>query len=124
LLLISDGADTASDASLRDVRSALLRSDAFVYAIAIAPRESQPINTEVNPVALREITDASGGRTEIVRDAADLVSATASIAEELNHQYVLGYYSPHAPDGKYHAIRVRVRDPSYRVRTRSGYVAE
>ena len=35
LLIISDGADTASDATLRDVRSALLRSDAFVYAIAI-----------------------------------------------------------------------------------------
>src|SRR5207247_1551819 len=41
LLLISDGADTASNASIRDVRSALLRSDAFVYAIAIDPPESQ-----------------------------------------------------------------------------------
>ena len=124
LLLISDGADTASDATLRDVRSALLRSDAFVYAIAISPPESQPINTEVNPAALREITDASGGRTEIVHHTADLVAATSSIAEELNHQYVLGYYSPHGPDGKYHAIRVRLRSPGYRVRARSGYVAE
>ena len=35
LLIISDGADTASNATLRDVRSALLRSEAFVYAIAI-----------------------------------------------------------------------------------------
>ena len=37
LLIISDGADTASDAALRDVRSALVRSDAFVYAIAVDP---------------------------------------------------------------------------------------
>jgi VWFA-related protein len=35
LVIISDGADTASDAALRDVRSALLRTDAFVYAVAI-----------------------------------------------------------------------------------------
>ena len=40
VLIISDGADTASDASLRDVRSALVRSDAFVYAIAIDPRRT------------------------------------------------------------------------------------
>ena len=37
LVVISDGADTASDASLREVRTSLLRSDAFVYAIAIDP---------------------------------------------------------------------------------------
>jgi hypothetical protein len=43
LVLISDGADTASDATLRDIRSALLRSDAFVYAIAIDSPERQPI---------------------------------------------------------------------------------
>src|SRR5438552_2956587 len=35
LLVISDGADTASTTTPREVRSALLRSDAFVYAIAI-----------------------------------------------------------------------------------------
>ena len=32
LVIISDGADTASDASLRDLHSALSRSDVFVYA--------------------------------------------------------------------------------------------
>jgi VWFA-related protein len=98
LLLISDGADTASDAALRHVRSALVLSDAFAYAIAINPPGSQPINTQVNPSALREITDGSGGCTEIVQDTADLVAATSSIAEELNHQYVLGYNAPHGPD--------------------------
>ena len=62
IVLISDGADTASDANVRDVRSALLRSDAFVYAIAIdPPADTRPINARVNPYALREITDDSGG---------------------------------------------------------------
>ena len=66
ILIVSDGADTASDATLREVHSALLRSDAFAYAIAIDSPERQPINTRVNPTALREITDTSGGRTEVV----------------------------------------------------------
>jgi VWFA-related protein len=126
LLVISDGADTASTAGLRDVRAALLRSDVFIYAIAIDSPERQPINTRVNAEALREITGESGGRTEIVRSSSDLVEATARIAEELNSQYVLGYTSPRGADNKYHSIRVRIRAPGgaeYRVRSRSGYIA-
>jgi Ca-activated chloride channel homolog len=124
IVLISDGADTASDAHVRDVRSALLRSDAFVYAIAIdPPADTRPINARVNPYALGEITDDSGGRTQVVHDSADLGAATARIAEELNHQYVLAYTSPRRPDGQYHSLRVRVTRPGHRVRSRRGYVA-
>jgi Ca-activated chloride channel homolog len=123
LLLISDGADTASDHTLADVRAALVRSDAFTYAIAIDPPERRPINTAVNVAALRDVTDHSGGHTEVVRSSADLLTATSAIAEELNSQYVLGYNSPRGPDGDYHSIRVRVAGAGYRVSTRNGYVA-
>ena len=40
----------------------------------------------VNVNALREITDDSGGRTEIVRSGRDLDPATANIADELSRQ--------------------------------------
>jgi len=123
LLVISDGADTASTATIRDVRSALHRSDAFVYAIAIDSPERQAINTRVNPQALREITAESGGRTEVVQNTSELNEATARIAEELNSQYVLGYTSPRGADGQFHSIRVRVPGAEYRVRARTGYVA-
>jgi len=123
LLLVSDGADTASSATLRQVRSALLRSDAFVYAVAIDSPERQPINTRVNATTLREITDDSGGRTEVVHNTAELIAATARIAEELNHQYVLGYTSTRGADGQYHSIRVRVHGSDYKVRARNGYLA-
>ncbi len=43
----------------------------------------------VNIVALRDMTDDSGGRTEIVRWARDIEPATASIADELSKQYYL-----------------------------------
>ena len=123
LVVISDGADTASDTTLRNLRTALQRSDAFVYAIAIDSPQPQPINTRVNPMALGDITNPTGGHTEVVRDSADLAGATARIAEELNSQYVLGYASPRASDGQYHSIRVRVNREGYRVRARNGYVA-
>lgn len=123
ILLISDGADSASDAEFGDLRSAMLRTDAFAYAIAIDPPDGRPINGQVNPTTLRGITDTSGGRTEVVQDNEGLLEATASIADELNHQYMLGYNSPHAADGEYHSIRLRVPVGEYRVRARTGYVA-
>ncbi len=123
ILVISDGADTASTATLRELRPALRRSDAFVYAIAIDSPDRQPINTRVNPAALREITAQSGGRTEIVESSAQLAGAAASIAEELNSQYVLGYTPPRGADGQFHSLRVRIAGSNDRVRARHGYVA-
>jgi hypothetical protein len=59
----------------------------------------------------------------LVHDTADLDTATARIADELNKQYLLGYVSSRAPDGRYHSIRVHAVNPAYRVHARNGYVA-
>ena len=80
-------------------------------------------NDRLNVAALREMTDDSGGRTEIVRDFRDLDPAVAGIADELSQQYYLGYPSAGLKDGRWHTIRVVVRDPSLTVRARKGYVA-
>jgi VWFA-related protein len=77
----------------------------------------------VNVAALRDITDDSGGRTEIIRQPRDLDPVTAGIADELSKQYYLGYPAPGTKDGRWHVIRVEVRNPSYHVRARTGYVA-
>jgi hypothetical protein len=77
----------------------------------------------VNVAALRDLTDDSGGRTEIIRNTRDLDPATAGIADELSKQYYLGYSASGERDGRWHTIRVEVRNPSYQVRARKGYVA-
>ena len=77
----------------------------------------------VNADALRQITDDTGGRTEIVRGFGDLDGATARIADELSRQYYLGYVSSGKKDGRWHAIRVEVRDRRLGVRARRGYIA-
>ena len=48
----------------------------------------------VNESALREITDDSGGRTEIIETGRDLDPATTGIADELTKQYFLGTRPP------------------------------
>ena len=77
----------------------------------------------VNASALRDLTDYSGGRTEIIRNPRDLDPATAGIADELSRQYFLGYPSPGHADGQWHSIEVEVKNTRYRVRARRGYIA-
>jgi len=86
-------------------------------------RGLSPCSDPVNVSALRDLTDDSGGRTEIIRDSRDLNPATANIADELSKQYYLGYPSNGKNDGRWHAIKVEVRNRTYRVRARRGYVA-
>jgi VWFA-related protein len=84
---------------------------------------ARSLKDPVNLDALHEITDDSGGRTELVRDPRDLDPTTVRIADELSKQYFLGYTSPGKQDGRWHSIRVEVRDHSLRVRARRGYMA-
>jgi Ca-activated chloride channel homolog len=77
----------------------------------------------VNESALRELTDDSGGRTEIVETTRDLDSITTGIADELTKQYFLGYPAAAQKDGQWHSIRVEVKSGRYQVRARRGYVA-
>lgn len=86
-------------------------------------RTVRTTDDRVNLHALREITDDSGGRTEVVRSGRDLDAATANIADELSQQYYIGYSSTTKKDGRWHSIRVEARDKSLRVRARRGYIA-
>jgi VWFA-related protein len=88
-----------------------------------SPRGDIRCSDPVDVMALRDLTDDSGGRTELVRAVRDLDPATAGIADELSKQYYLGYPSTGKKDGRWHTIRVEVRNKTYRVRARRGYVA-
>ena len=151
VVLISDGNDMDSRHDIRDVRRLVRETDVLVYAVGIdgeeesmrasprgrrrqrsprwvlpqrSPRTATAGRGEtLNASALREITDASGGRMEVVRGAPDLDAATAAIADELSKQYYLGYTSPGRKDGRWRSIRVEVRNRSLRVRARDGYTA-
>ncbi len=86
-------------------------------------RWSRGCTESVDVKALRNMTDDSGGRTEVVNDPSGLNAATAAIADELRQQYYLGYLSSEKKDGRWHTIRVEVRNRHYRIRARRGYIA-
>jgi Ca-activated chloride channel homolog len=134
LLLITDG--NATDGWLQPratanwpykARVALQRSEALLYAVGIDSPPADRINPEmakpVDAATLQRFTDATGGYTEIVKSSADLVQAVRRISDELKQQYLLGYESNKAHDGRLHAIRVEVRRSGCRVRARRVFLA-
>jgi Ca-activated chloride channel family protein len=121
IVLVSDGADTASDTTPTLLKQRLNRSDVFLYAIGIDSRDARN-STRINPFTLQELTSQGGGYTEIIRSTEELGPATERIAEELNNQYMLGYTPTKRPDGRYHTVRVKVANETYRVRARRGVV--
>ena len=119
LLIISDGHDRGSDTSVKRLKEIIRSMDTMVYALAVGAR-----GTRIEAGKLREFTDETGGRTEVIHGFEGLEEATARLGDELSQQYVLGYSSPHAKDGRWHTIKVEVRGhKDARVRARTGYVA-
>jgi len=71
---------------------------------------------------LAKLAGETGGGYFELTDTADLDSTFKRVAEELHHQYLLGF-SPVALDGKPHRLDVRTSDSAMTVRARKSYVA-
>jgi Ca-activated chloride channel homolog len=121
LILVSDGGDNASRATLQDVLGAALRADAVIYAISIYDQ----YDSGAKPDVLRKLTRATGGKAYFPRDAEDAPAVLTRIAEDIRSGYTIGYIPAATGDG-YRSIRVDVHPPDGRklsVRARTGYMA-
>jgi VWFA-related protein len=69
---------------------------------------------------MRTLADNTDGLA--VMNSNDFDKGLRRISDDLTSYYLLGYYSSNArPDGKYHALKVRVTRPGVDVRARRGY---
>jgi VWFA-related protein len=114
IVLFTDGEDRDDETLRRDALDAVRRSDALVYAVAVGRGE---------PTLLEEFARASGGRVIQARDDRTSVEASAAIAADLQHQYLLGVPPADGPPG-WHILSVTVAVPGATVRARQGYVLE
>ncbi len=73
---------------------------------------------------LRDLATRSGGRHQNADSIANVNQAFSSIAEELRHQYSLGYYpSNTARDGTARRVKVKASDAGWVLRAKEGYRA-
>jgi Ca-activated chloride channel family protein len=71
---------------------------------------------------IKNIARRSGGRATELGKNDDLAKALTAIADELHHQYLIGF-TPAVFDGKSHKIEVRLKKTDLTVRARQQYVA-
>lgn len=139
IILISDGLDTASTRKAGSVIDEARARGVSVYCIQLPlfePREGR-LSPRPAVKGFRELADKTGGHFFMVGDARnaldqgesfDLAPVFRAIEEDLQGQYVIGYYAGDAArDGRFHSIQVsltRSDRRKFRVRLlREGYTA-
>ena len=145
IVLFTDGVDTSS--WLNDAAGTLAEleeSNVILYAVQLETKNDETVQYQRGWVPevtsadrakneqlhangsqyLQDLASRSGGRSFRAATMDSAVETFVQVADELRHQYVLGYYpSNRARDGSYRRIRVTVNRPGVRIRARSGYRA-
>jgi Ca-activated chloride channel family protein len=128
IVLLSDGADTASMVSLDDVLQTARRSGVSVYTVSLQtgmPDARTQVENEDSDRALRSLARETGAQS-FFPQANELKSVYRSIAAELASQYSIGYVPvDERSDGRFRRVVVQVlTGVALRSRTRLGYVSE
>jgi Ca-activated chloride channel family protein len=149
VLVFTDGVDrpmsgSGNNVSFRDVIKRAEDEDVMVYAIGLAGQQyggnlrrggggmtggggfsgfGGPRQEPDKPdPGLAKLAALSGGGYFELTSTNDLSSTFSRVADELHHQYVLGF-EPEKLDGKMHKLEVRLKQTSLTPRARHSYVA-
>lgn len=127
LVVISDGEENYSaHYKLNDALRELQKNDCLFYSInpTGSSLSLNKISTRGQSV-MESMSAETGGKAFVPAKIGDLEAVFRQIAEELQAQYLLGYYSTDERiDGGFRKIKVQVpKRPDLRVRARQGYYA-
>jgi Ca-activated chloride channel homolog len=142
VLVFTDGMDRpmngrSNNLSLKNVSRRADEEDVMVYGIGLVGDPfagyggqfsrgglgSRPQGQPDRPdPGLEKLAAASGGGYFELTRTADLEGTFARVADELHHQYLLGF-TPAKVDGKSHPLEVRVKGEGLTVRARKSYVS-
>jgi Ca-activated chloride channel family protein len=126
ILVVSDGADTKSKASLTDATRKATDAQASIYAVDLSDKAVFRVASRDNGAEImKTLTAKTGGRFFDAPGGSKLRDAFSSTVEELRNQYTLTYESTNEKlDGKWRAIEVRIAKPGLNIHTRQGYYAQ
>ena len=139
VLVFSDGGNApatvgSGNRSLFDVMRRAQQDDVMIYAIGLQTTTLRARGgggigglsggmTSLRPdPGLARIADETGGGYFELTRGDDLASTFTRVADELHHQYALGFEPPRLDD-KMHKIEVRVSPKGAKVRARTEYFA-
>ncbi|MGB4705131.1 MAG: VWA domain-containing protein [Candidatus Saccharicenans sp.] len=130
LLLITDGIENDSQATVEQALEVARRVEVPIYVIGYKIPRSEEILARYKKTGgltsagivemLTLFAGATGGRAFFLDDLEGLLSVLYEIKKEQSHQYIIGYTS-YREDDRYRRITVITRKGNYRIRTRQGY---
>jgi VWFA-related protein len=121
LIVISDGGDNASRATLDQVVDRARHTDATIYTIGLF----EPDDRDANPGVLKSLAQMTGGERFLPSSPGPLLNACRRIARDIRSGYTIAF-EPSKRDGKYHHVQVDIDRSDGRrlaVRARPGYIA-
>ena len=142
IVLMTDGVDQNSRASLKQTLSEIAESDILIYTVQyntlpqlplrLSQIKNEKARRKIQERLMREyaisesyllgLAEKTGGRFYRADDLGDVAPAFEAITAELGVQYSLGYYPKgNSTGGTQRSIKVRVRYPNMVVRARDTY---
>ena len=124
VLVLTDGQDSASQRSWRDVLRQAISEEVMIYSIGLEVEYFDGArNRRTSPdSSLRRLAEETGGGYFELQETDELGSTFTRVSQELHSQYVLGF-APSVRDGQTHSLDVRVADRAMTARARQSYVA-
>lgn len=124
IIVLSDGADTASSKSVDKALKAALAINATVYTVDMGSSADVTAAHRQNKAVLRDLAEKTGGKFVETPGGTAVREAFGRIVEELGVLYTLTYQPANLKqDGKWRALELRVARPGLTIRTRKGYNA-
>jgi len=124
LVVLTDGADTASAYPPEQVSAIASAVDVpvYVFVMATMTREGEKVPFESERRStLANLARATGGDFFVAYDTASTTAAINQLVEELRHQYVLAFEA--SPEHGWRNVQVRTRKKGLVVRTRGWYLS-
>lgn len=123
LVVLSDGDDNRSRASLADVEHAVSSRHATVYTVGILPRpkDLSPFDRHCRDLLAR-LAEATGGLIRF-SPAGEIGQVLTAINTDVRNQYCLGYYAPEGEPG-WRSLQVSLSSSArtYKVRHQKRYM--
>ncbi|HKQ53862.1 MAG TPA: VWA domain-containing protein [Pyrinomonadaceae bacterium] len=124
IVVLSDGYDTQSSASMEKALAAAAASGVTIYTVDMMPENARADARVQAAGVLRNYAAKSGGRYIHTPGGQALREAFAGIIEELGNQYTLAYRPTNrARDGRWRGIEVKLGREQMTARSRQGYRA-
>jgi VWFA-related protein len=122
LILLTDGDDNGSDATLENAIDAAQRGDTLVFSILFS---DGGIGHGPGRSNLEHLSHETGGGFFEVSKKTSIDQIYDTIQDELRSQYSLGYVSDKPPTvGEFRKIQLKVAKPGLVVQARKGYWAQ